>query len=108
MSQEKFGRVAVLSGTTAEIDMKNLTHSKFVDLFTERDLSTSLKDVVYEAIKNAGKWGATVDEIMAAYSVSAGTVKARRVELERDGLISDSGMRRLSLRGRPTKVYIAT
>lgn len=88
------------------IDTKTLTHQAFVDLFTERDLTVRLKDVVYELIKLSGNKGATVDEIMAICHIPAGTIKARRMELEQEGLIKDSGLRRLSIRNRPTKVYI--
>lgn len=98
----------MLCGQAPLIDTKNLTHREWVDLFTERDLETRLKDIVYDLIKSTGKRGATVDEIIAICRIPAGTVKARRAELEVEGLICDSGLRRLSARDRPTKVYVAT
>ncbi|MBX3359914.1 MAG: hypothetical protein KF912_07980 [Phycisphaeraceae bacterium] len=63
---------------------------------------------VLAAIVKAGAHGATDAEIESATGIRAQSVSPRRGELRTLGAIVDSGRRRLTPRGRPAAVWIAS
>jgi len=63
---------------------------------------------VFGVIAARGDDGATDFEIQESLGMSGDTERPRRWELERDGLIHDSGRRRKSPSGRAARVYVAT
>jgi len=67
----------------------------------------TLRSYVYRYIVNAGKHGATDDQIQAALRMEGSTERPRRVELQELGWIRDSGQVRKTRKGRNATVWIA-
>lgn len=65
-----------------------------------------LAGVVLDAIRAAGERGMTDGEIQAATGLDGNTVRPRRVELERAGLIAACGTRATAA-GRQAAVWVA-
>lgn len=66
------------------------------------------REAVLAAIENAGAAGATDTEIQAATGIWTQSISPRRGELCKLKLIVDSGRRRLTPRGRPATVWVAS
>lgn len=62
---------------------------------------------VHEAIKAAGIYGLTTNEIAARLNVDRGSVQPRTSELKARGLIRDSQMRRPNANGKKAIVWVA-
>lgn len=72
----------------------------------------SIREQVYEVIKNSGAQGAIIEEIILAVGFNAtisggGTVNGRPSELAKAGRIKLNGVRKNS-RGRNQKCWVAT
>lgn len=63
---------------------------------------------VFEFFLTRDATGATDFEVQQALDMKGDTERPRRGELQKLGLITDSGERRASETGRPLKVYVAT
>lgn len=63
---------------------------------------------VLEFISACGSEGATDDEVQIGLEMNPSTQRPRRIELERDGFVSDSGRKRPTRTGRNAVVWIAT
>ena len=61
---------------------------------------------VFLYILNQGEAGATLNEIEAALGLAGNTVRPRRLELEKKGLVKDSGKRRPTPSGRAAIVWV--
>jgi predicted ArsR family transcriptional regulator len=66
------------------------------------------RDRVLAFIAGCGYTGATDQEIEEGTGIVNNTVRPRRGELERDGLIKLTDRRRPTRSGRPARVYVAT
>jgi hypothetical protein len=65
-----------------------------------------LRAVVLSAIEKAGAAGATDEELQDRLGMPANTQRPRRWELERAGLVRDSGQRRPTKSGRNAVVWV--
>jgi transcription initiation factor IIE alpha subunit len=73
-----------------------------------RDVSAKpMREIVLEALIDRGNRGATDDELQTALGMDPSTERPRRVELERAGLVIDSGERRKTRSGREAVVWMA-
>lgn len=61
---------------------------------------------VYDEIRKSGESGACDIEVQDSLGMEGNSVRPRRVELVRDGLVRDSGRRR-SFKGRNCVVWVA-
>lgn len=68
-------------------------------------LANRLRTMVYGIIRN--RRGATDEEIQLALRLNPSTSRPRRVELERAGIVKDSGRRRANRSGRKAIVWVA-
>lgn len=66
-----------------------------------------LREMVYDAIKDAGTHGLTDEQIQDALNMGGSTERPRRRELEQAGRIRDSGKTRLTKSGRKAAVWCA-
>ena len=66
-----------------------------------------LQRMAEQAIRDAGYYGATADELAANLAVSRWTIQPRTTELKLKGLAFDSGMRRLNCTGKSAIVWVA-
>lgn len=71
-------------------------------------LVPALTAVVFHFIAQRGESGATDFEVQAGLSMTGDSERPRRWELQRRGLVCDSGARRKSPSGRSAIVYVAT
>jgi hypothetical protein len=71
-----------------------------------RPKAMKLRGQVFVYILNCGRHGATLEEISLGLRMQLQTVCPRRQELEKKGLLVDSGFRRLTKAGRPAIVWI--
>jgi transcription initiation factor IIE alpha subunit len=70
-------------------------------------LAKPMREIVLEALIHRGNRGATDDELQTALGMDPSTERPRRVELERAGLVIDSGERRKTRSGREAVVWMA-
>lgn len=63
---------------------------------------------VYLYLELRGEDGATDEEVCDALKMSGSSVRPRRVELVRDGLVEDSGIRQVCESGREAVVWRIT
>lgn len=63
---------------------------------------------VLEAIRAAGRWGRTDEELADILKMNPSTVRPRRISLVEDGLVCDSGEKRKTKSGRSATVWTAT
>lgn len=69
----------------------------------------ALEQTIYDAIKNAGDYGITADELRNKFpNLSYSSVTARPSALKAKGLVQDSGRRRAGISGRLQVVLVAT
>lgn len=68
--------------------------------------SKRLRLEVFKYILYAGRNGKTIEEVSEETGIKLQTVCARRNELDKSGLVIDSGSRRPTLSGRSAKVWI--
>lgn len=66
-----------------------------------------LQRMARTAIRNAGGYGLTADELAANLAMDRYSVQPRTTELRRKGLIRDSGLRRPNATGKMAIVWIA-
>jgi hypothetical protein len=66
-----------------------------------------LQRMAEEAIRAAGYYGVTADELAANLDVSRWTIQPRTTELKLKGLVVDSGMRRPNCTGKSAIVWVA-
>lgn len=66
-----------------------------------------LQRIALGAIRNAGCFGLTSDELMAIMGMERWSVQPRTSELKRKGLIRDSGLRRRNASGKHAIVWVA-
>lgn len=59
------------------------------------------------AIREAGLYGLTADELAARLGMDRWSIQPRTSELRRKGLIRDSGLRRLNATGKQAIVWVA-
>lgn len=71
-------------------------------------VSGALRRRVFDFIKSRGEEGATDEEAQIALAMNPSTQRPRRVELERDGKVRDSGRQRATQAGRKATVWITT
>ena len=67
----------------------------------------ALQQKVLAFVVAAGKHGATDNEIQASIEMNPSTERPRRIELERRGLVKDSGRRRVTQSKRKAVVWVA-
>lgn len=68
---------------------------------------TDLEVLVYEAIRDAGEYGMTQDELLQKFPhLSYSSVTARPAALKRKGMIADSGRKRPGRSGRAQAVLV--
>lgn len=65
-----------------------------------------LQAVVYEAIKAAGLEGRTDDELQVELGMNPSTERPRRIEVEKYGLVTDSGRTRPTRSGKQAHVWV--
>ena len=65
-----------------------------------------LQRVAEHAIRDAGYYGATADELAANLNVERWTIQPRTTELKLKGLILDSGIRRRNCTGKLAIVWV--
>ena len=66
-----------------------------------------LQSWVYRTIKDAGDYGVTDDELfMELPTDNQSSIRPRRIELVRAGLVKDSGRKRKTSSGRQATVWI--
>ncbi len=66
-----------------------------------------LQRMAETAIRNAGLFGLTADELAARLEMDRYSIQPRTSELKRKGLIRDSGVRRPNATGKQAIVWIA-
>jgi hypothetical protein len=66
-----------------------------------------LQRMVEAAIREAGSLGLTADEVAARLNMDRWSIQPRTSELNRKGLIRDSGRRRLNVTGKAAIVWTA-
>ncbi len=66
-----------------------------------------LQRMAETAIRNAGQYGLTADELAARLGMDRWSIQPRTSELRRKGLIRDSGLRRPNATGKQAIVWIA-
>ena len=66
-----------------------------------------LQRMAETAIRNAGQYGLTADELAARLGMDRWSIQPRTTELCRKGLIRDSGQRRPNCTGKKAIVWIA-
>lgn len=71
-----------------------------------RPVSKELRKTVFKAILYSDMNGMTIEEIANETGIKLQTVCARRNELDKKGLVIDSGNRRKTSSGRSAKVWI--
>jgi len=67
-----------------------------------------LQRMVLRAIREAGSYGATTNEIAARLDIDRGSAQPRTSELRRNHAIEDSGRRRLNANGKRAIVWVVT
>lgn len=67
-----------------------------------------LQRMANSAIRNAGSYGLTADELAARLDADRWSIQPRTSELKRKGLIRDSGQRRTKRTGKLAIVWIAS
>jgi hypothetical protein len=67
-----------------------------------------LQGLAEEAIRNAGRYGLTTEELAARLEMDRWSIQPRTTELLRKGIVRDSGLRRPNVTGRRSIVWIAT
>lgn len=72
------------------------------------DGAPTLRRRVFGALEAAAPDGMTDEEMQVALRMSANTQRPRRVELERAGLVEDSGRTRPTRAGRLAVVWVAS
>lgn len=70
-----------------------------------KDHTPTLRERVYKTMWVSGKWGRTDEELAEILGLDLNTARPRRWELEREGKIVDSGMRRKTRSGRSAIVW---
>jgi len=71
-----------------------------------RPIAKTLRGQVFRFILNKGAFGATLDEIQTGLDMGGNTARPRRKELEKKGLVIDSGARRLTASNRQAIVWV--
>lgn len=71
-------------------------------------IAVGLRARVYQAIQDAGAEGATDHELEVRTGIGGSTCRPRRIELQRLGLIRDSGTTRPTPSGRVATVWVTT
>lgn len=66
-----------------------------------------LQRMAETAIRDAGQYGLTADELAARLGMDRWSIQPRTSELRRKGLIRDSGLRRPNATGKQAIVWIA-
>ena len=66
-----------------------------------------LQRLAENAIRKAGQYGLTADELAARLGMDRWSIQPRTSELRRKGLIRDSGLRRPNATGKQAIVWIA-
>jgi hypothetical protein len=66
-----------------------------------------LQRMAETAIRDAGQYGLTADELAARLGMDRWSIQPRTSELRRKGLINDSGVRRPNATGKQAIVWIA-
>lgn len=66
----------------------------------------SIKQLIHENIQSVGDYGATDEEVAIGLGIKASTACARRLDLEREGKVRDSGKRRFTTTGRSPREAI--
>lgn len=66
-----------------------------------------LQRMAETAIRNAGQYGLTADELAARLGMDRWSIQPRTSELRRKGLIRDSGLRRPNATGKQAIVWMA-
>lgn len=66
-----------------------------------------LQHMADAAIRNAGFYGSTSDELAARLNMDRGSIQPRTSELRRKGIIRDSGRRRPNRTGKQAIVWVA-
>ena len=69
--------------------------------------TSRLRRVVYESILLSGEKGRTDEEVQDLTRMNPSTQRPRRIELQRDGAVYDSGRRRSTKSGRSAIVWQA-
>ena len=67
----------------------------------------TLRRAVLDALRAAGEAGLTDEEMQTRLGMGGNTQRPRRVELERGGLVRDSGRTRRTRGGREAVVWVA-
>jgi hypothetical protein len=75
---------------------------------TREGVSGVIRKRVFGVIADAGADGATDDEIVQSLGLPGDSVRPRRIELVRMGLVADSGFTRLTRSGREATVWAIT
>jgi hypothetical protein len=68
----------------------------------------ALRRRVFDFIESRGSLGATDHEIQTALAIAGDTERPRRDELQKAGLVRDSGQRRTAPSGRSVIVWVTT
>jgi len=66
-----------------------------------------LQSRVFNWLESRGDQGATDEEIQRALGMNPSTQRPRRIELQKQGLVADSGIRRKTASGRMAGVWVA-
>ena len=65
-----------------------------------------LQQMVFDALRSAGAYGRTTNELAALLNIDRGSIQPRTSELKRLGRIMDSGQRRANANGKRAIVWV--
>ena len=68
---------------------------------------TKVQRLILKTLRNAGKLGMTDHEMQLFTGLNGSTQRPRRIELERQGLVFDSGLTRETSTGRQATIWLA-